>query len=122
MIADKHTVRVTIFGSEYVLKGDSPPEHMQRVAALVDQKMQEINKSGAIKSNLKVAILAALNIADEYYKTRDQAAQQIESVEQRIQSYIDLMDSALNEPGESEPSITEAPAVQTISLFQDAKE
>ncbi len=119
MTAEKQTVRVTIFGSEYVLRGDSPPEHMQRVASLVDQKMQEINKSGAVKSNLKLAILTALNIADEYYRYRDQALQQMESVEQRIQSYIDLMDSALNEPADSEPPIAGAKEVQTISLFSE---
>lgn len=112
-------VKVTIFGSEYVLKGDSPPEHMQRVAALVDQKMQEINKSGAIKSNLKLAILAALNIADEYFKVRDEILRQTESAEQRIQSYIELMDSALRETGEQEPAITEAPESGTISLFSE---
>jgi cell division protein ZapA len=119
MNTDKQTVRVMIFGSEYVLKSDSPPEHMQRVATLVDQKMQEINKSGAIKSNMKLAILAALNIADEYYKTHVQAQQQVESVEQRIQSYIDLMDSALNEPGETEPANTDATESGTISLFTE---
>ncbi len=120
MNANTQPVRVTIFGSEYALKGDSPPEHMERVAALVDRKMQEINKSGAIKSNLKLAILAALNIADEYFKDRDEMLRQTESAKQRIQSYIELMDSALKETGEPEPAITEATESGTISLFTES--
>lgn len=119
MSPEKNTLRVNIFGTEYVLKGDSSLEHMQRVATLVDQKMREISQSGTIKSNTKLAILAALNIADEYFKTRDELIRQMDTAEQRLQSYIQLLDSVLQNPASPEPAIIEDPESGTISLFAE---
>ena len=63
-------LRVNIFGAEYVLKSDENQEYVIEIAKYVDQKMREIDRSQAISSNLKVAILAALNIADELFQSK----------------------------------------------------
>ena len=63
-------LRVNIFGAEYVLKSDENQEYVIEIAKYVDQKMREIDRSEAINSNLKVAILAALNIADELFQSK----------------------------------------------------
>jgi len=63
-------MRVNIFGSEYVLKADENEAYLTEIAKYVDQKMREIDRSQAINSNLKIAILAALNIADELYQSK----------------------------------------------------
>jgi cell division protein ZapA len=64
-------LRVNIFGSEYILKtSDEDRETMMEIANYVDQKMREIDRSQAINSNLKVAILAALNITEELIESR----------------------------------------------------
>jgi cell division protein ZapA len=64
-------LRVNIFGSEYILKtSDEDRETMMEIANYVDQKMREIDRSQAINSNLKVAILAALNITEELLESR----------------------------------------------------
>ena len=57
-------VRVNIFGSEYVLRSDDDADYVKEVAKYVDEKMREIDRSQAIKSTARIAILAALNIAD----------------------------------------------------------
>jgi len=57
-------IRVNIFGAEYVLRAnDDNQEQVMEIAKYVDQKMREIDRSQAINSNLKIAILSALNIA-----------------------------------------------------------
>ena len=64
----RHVVKVNIFGTEYPIKGDSNAEYIQDVASYVNNKMIEIEKGLTVKSSLKVAILTAMNIADELYK------------------------------------------------------
>lgn len=111
---DKGAVKVSIYGSEYVIKGDTSADHVRAVARYVDQKMREVNNQGMIKSPLKVAILAALNIADEYFKARDEQRQDLDSMEQRIQKLVDLVHQKTSQEPQEEP---EAPPTPAISLF-----
>ncbi len=64
----KTTVRID--GHEYVIAGDEPEEYMHEVAIHVDKKMSEIHKKYDQLSTSMVAVLAALNIADELLKER----------------------------------------------------
>ena len=64
-------IRVNIFGSEYVLKASENEEYIINIAKYVDEKMRIIDKSNNINSKSKVAILAALNIAEELAQERD---------------------------------------------------
>jgi cell division protein ZapA len=57
-------VVVDIFDQIYQLRG-TDPEYIGRLAALVDQKMRAVSAHGATVDSLRVAVLAALNIADE---------------------------------------------------------
>ena len=68
-MTDKASIEVAIFGSKYVLKGDSEPAYMQELAQLVDTKMREL-KMPANTALHRVAILAALMLADELSKAR----------------------------------------------------
>jgi cell division protein ZapA len=90
-------VRVNIFGAEYVLKSDNNENYIIEIAEYVDQKMRETDRSQAITSNLKLAILAALNIADELFqnkKYRDRLLEQIDedsrSLNHSLQEALDL--------------------------------
>jgi len=60
---------VTIFGSEYKIKG-ADPDYIQTVAAYVDGKMRELERRLATGTPTKIAILASLNIADELFRER----------------------------------------------------
>lgn len=59
---------VTIFGRTYRLRGDGDTEHLKRLADLVDGKMREIEATTGTADTTKIAILASLNIADDYLK------------------------------------------------------
>lgn len=115
---DKSTVKVNIYGSEYVIKGDAQSDHIVKIAGLVDQKMREINKSGSLKSPLKVAILAALNIADEYFKTKDEQKNQIESYESRVQKMVDMIENPANDSVAEMTEENKEP--EAISLFSQS--
>ena len=59
------SVRVEIYDQTYQLRG-SDPEYIKQLAAFVDTKMRLIAQQASTVDSLRVAVLAALNIADEY--------------------------------------------------------
>jgi len=62
---DSGAVVVEIYDQVYQLRGPDP-EHIERLAAVVDAKMRAVSAHGATVDSLRVAVLAALNIADEH--------------------------------------------------------
>lgn len=62
--------KVMIYGQPYQIKGDASSSHLQEVARWVDQKMQEIGERNPRLDHAKIAVLAALNIADELLRVR----------------------------------------------------
>ncbi|MBU0519221.1 cell division protein ZapA [bacterium] len=65
-------IKINIMGVEYTLTSDDDPEHLHRVAGLVDERMRLINRMQPKISPQKGAVLAALNIADELIRLRQQ--------------------------------------------------
>ena len=63
-----NSVAVTIYGRTYHLRGDGQSDHLSDLATRVDGTMREIAETTGTADTLKVAILAALNIADESVK------------------------------------------------------
>jgi cell division protein ZapA len=62
---------VEIYGSRYTVKGDADPEYVRQVAKFVDDKMRALaRKSPPASGTHRLAVLAALNIADELFKLR----------------------------------------------------
>jgi cell division protein ZapA len=66
---DKDSIRVEIYDESYHLRG-SDPVYIQRLADLVDAKMRAVAQHTSTVDSLRVAVLAALNIADDYYQLR----------------------------------------------------
>ncbi|MCD5401536.1 cell division protein ZapA [candidate division NPL-UPA2 bacterium] len=90
---DKLT-RVKIFGTEYSLKGDEEQEYMEELSNYVDQKMREVSENSALVSTAKVAVLAALRIADELEQLRKRKSdlKTGSPVEKRIRRLIEMID------------------------------
>lgn len=63
------SVSVDIYDQVYTLRG-TDPEHIVRLAAMVDEKMRAVAAHGSTVDSLRVAVLAALNIADELGRLR----------------------------------------------------
>ena len=89
---------VTIFGRTYHLRGGGDPEYLTELASIVDGKMREIVEGTGTADTLKVAILASLNLADEYLKAGlDEAASTDVRLEKRLGRMVTLLDEALAE-------------------------
>lgn len=64
-------VKVEICGESYNIKGNESEEHIKMIAAYVDKKMRQVVERNPRLSTGKVAVLAALNIADELSKLQE---------------------------------------------------
>ncbi len=84
-MSEMSSVKVEIYGSEYRIRGDADPEHIQEIAHYVDSKMREVTHETALGSSLKVAILTALNIAGELFGERDDRNKLLARVEERAE-------------------------------------
>ena len=97
MCPEGTVLKVNIYGTEYPIRGEVDVEHIRRVAEYVDRKMREVDQNTAAKSSLKVAILAALNIADELFRERDEKASLVEGFENKAEQLSKLISENLNE-------------------------
>ena len=70
-------MKIEIYDQLYNVNGEQNEEYLKELAAYVDGKMRTIAESTHMVDSLKVAVLAALNIADEMFTTR-QKQQEIE--------------------------------------------
>lgn len=68
---EKTRVSMRIYGEEYVIKGLADARYIEGIAAYVDKKMRQIGQKNPQLPVSKVAVLAALNIADELCKLQD---------------------------------------------------
>jgi cell division protein ZapA len=66
-------VHVQIFGQTYAVRAGADPGYVEKLAAHVDSQMNEVSRASGAVDSVKVAVLAALNIADEAFRLRDQA-------------------------------------------------
>ena len=63
------SIRVEIFDESYHLRG-TDPAYIERLAELVDAKMRAVSQNTSTVDSLRVAVLAAINLADDYYQLR----------------------------------------------------
>jgi cell division protein ZapA len=97
--ATPESVSVEIYDQIYNLRG-SDGEYIQQLAALVNAKMRAVAAHGGTADSLRVAVLAALNIADELLALRaryDSLAGSVDSAEDSMRSRADTLSEMLDE-------------------------
>ena len=91
----KKAIEVTIMGQKFMIRSDSGDDYVTRVAGYVDQKVNEILQNTKTIASAQVALLAAMNIADEFFKFRDDKGQRLNKIEKKVQDMIELIDLQL---------------------------
>jgi cell division protein ZapA len=97
--APPEAVSVEIYDQIYNLRG-SDGEYIQQLAALVNAKMRAVASLGGTADSLRVAVLAALNIADELLALRaryDSLAGSVDSAEDSMRSRADTLSEMLDD-------------------------
>lgn len=95
MPAKGTTTAVEIFGSVYYVRGDNDSDSLRELAGLVDRQMRQIAEQVATVDTAKIAILTALNLADEL--SQCQKLQEGERVEirEKVEALAGELDRAL---------------------------
>ena len=83
---------INILGQELSVLSDSGDEHVASVVNYVNGKIRETGRTSVNTNTLNVAILAALNIADEYIKFKGMKEDICNQLESRSERLIDLID------------------------------
>jgi cell division protein ZapA len=92
-------MKVEIYDQVYNVAGDLDPEYVEQLASYVDQRMRQIARgSGAIDS-IKVAVLAALSIADELHSLRQSREKNQAALRANAERCLKLIDQALQQSG-----------------------
>ncbi len=93
--------RVNIFGREYTIRGAGSPAYIAEIAHYVDMKMRQMTDNATLASTTKVAIFAALNIADELYQKRDKYEELEETQNSELTNLADRIEQVLSEVSHS---------------------
>lgn len=89
------SIRVEIYNQTYNIRSDGDNEYIMRLAEYVDGKMREISSGTLTVDSLKVAILAALHIADEYHQLKNQQEQNDAQLASRSAECTEMLDRVL---------------------------
>jgi cell division protein ZapA len=84
-----------IYDQEYDMRGELDPDYIRGLAQFVDGKMRFIAARTRTVDSLRTAILAALNIADEYHQLRAKHEAITRGVDQRLCACTQVVDEIL---------------------------
>ena len=90
------SVRVEIYDQAYNLRG-SDPQYIKKLAEFVDGKMRTVAQQTATVDSLRLAVLAALNIADEYHILKRKYEAVSGDFDQRARELSGALDEALED-------------------------
>jgi len=90
------SVRVEIYDQSYNLRGFDP-HYITQLAALVDSKMRNVAQQTSTVDSLRLAVLAALNLADEYQQLQRKYDAVAAEYNRRAAALAGPLDEALRE-------------------------
>ncbi|MBN1664580.1 MAG: cell division protein ZapA [Deltaproteobacteria bacterium] len=82
---------INILGQEISVLSDSGDEHVRKVVDYINEKAEGIGKESGNMTTLNIAILVALNIADEYFKAKQVEEELCSQLESRSERLINLI-------------------------------
>ncbi|MBK9165785.1 MAG: cell division protein ZapA [Acidobacteria bacterium] len=91
----EQAIRVEIYNQTYSIRSDGDNEYIQKLADYVDSKMRDISSGTLTVDSLKVAILAALHIADELHQHQHQNQQTDAQLASRSAECSEMLDRIL---------------------------
>ena len=89
-------VEIKVFGQTYTVRTDADEAHIQKVAQYVNEKMDEVTKNTKSVSSLNVAILTALNIADDLIREREKGSAFLQEVERKSNDLVEKIIRRIN--------------------------
>ena len=95
--AQNASVRVEIFDQAYNLRAGSDPEYILKLAEYVDAKMRAVAAATNTIDTVRLAVLAALNIADEYHLLKKNQESGATDYQKRAHQLVHALDEVLQD-------------------------
>jgi cell division protein ZapA len=89
--------RIQIFGQTFSVGGELDAEYVQKLAAYVEEKMRAISELTPTVDTQKLAVMAALAIADELYTVRSERNDRDELLKEQTERCLNLVERALKQ-------------------------
>jgi cell division protein ZapA len=86
------SIEVYILGQKYTIKGDASEEYIRQLADYVTGKIKEVSDSAPTITPLKATLLAAVNIADELHKLKNEQEDVARSIEEKTMALTQLFE------------------------------
>jgi cell division protein ZapA len=96
-------VEIKVFGQTYTVKTDAEEDYIQEVARYVNEKMDEVLKKTKSVSTLNVAILTALNVADDLLREKEKRVALLREVDAKSRDLGKKIDIEMGEIGFEKP-------------------
>ena len=96
MATATNSVRVEIYDQAYNLRG-TDADYILKLAEYVDTKMRLVSQQTSTVDSLRVAVLAALNIADEYHVLKKKYDAIASTYEERAHTLSGALDEVLGD-------------------------
>ena len=87
----KRSVSVQIAGVKYALKTEEDDRYVKQVAAFVDGKIRDVQKHTRTVDTQAVAVLTALQIAEELFQERRQSGDLRKKIREKSQSLLEVL-------------------------------
>jgi cell division protein ZapA len=97
MANEAQSIRVIIYDQEYLMRGDLNAEYIQMLAKYVDAKMRSIAERTRTVDTLRVAMLAALNVADEYHQLKARYEKVTQQMDRKVGECVSALDEILGD-------------------------
>ncbi len=78
----RYRVTITVGGESFTIRGDTEPERVQKVAALFDERLRQTERTYPSLAPSKTAVLAGLNLTEEYLRLQEDYQQLLAMVKQ----------------------------------------
>jgi cell division protein ZapA len=91
-------VHVEIFGQSYAVRAGADPAYVERLARYVDDQMREVSRGSGAVDSVRIAVLAALNIADEYFRLKSSGNAGESELKGRAAQLAETLDKLLEAP------------------------
>lgn len=99
MPKEPQSIRVVIYDQEYFMRGDLNQEYIQKLATYLDTKMRSIAERTRTVDTVRVAMLAALNVADEYHQLKARYEEVTNQMDQKVGECTAALDEILKSSG-----------------------
>lgn len=88
-------VHVDIHGHRYSVRSDLDPQYVSQLAELIDERMQSVARELSSADPTRIAVIAALNIADELYRARAESAGATDRLQAKTAEIERIVDAVL---------------------------